>query len=608
MVRVLLALIVAAAMAIALTRSDAEPDPGPAGRIVLSGPWTVRIDPSGHGAARGYQAGAFRGRTVHLPYSPNATGFTGRRGLVNFQGSIAWYRKRFTVPVGGPYVLRFESVHHRATVWVDGHLLRRHVGAYLPFEVRAKLAAGRSHTLVVRADWRDPIAMKRSGWHRSWFNFGGIDRAVTLRAAGPSDIVSPGLRTHLADDGAAIVDVWTRIHNRGATRSITLTGSLASGERRIALRFPAVTVPGGHERAVRTQVRVTEPALWGPGHPALYDLQLDVAGEASWHARVGLREIRRDGARLLLNGERLRLHGASIQEDAPGQGDALTGAAMDRIVARLQRIHANAIRAQHPLNPELLDRLDAAGILVWQEVGPVDSPGNWTSRTPHRRALARRRVRTSVAQLQTHPSIVAWNLGNEVAGQGHSGGQVGFIDGMARELRRTDPGRLVALDIWGPHPPHRAGPMYRHIDILGLTNYTGWYDHTFASQARIARIIRANIASLRRVFPRRAIVVSEFGAEANSMNSRWRPGGYGFQARLLATHLRTYASIPSLSGMLVWTLDDFAVTPLFFGGSINHLAPDIRLVRGLNQKGLFTYDGRAKPAAAIVARAFARLG
>jgi hypothetical protein len=280
---------------------------------------------------------------------------------------------------------------------------------------------------------------------------------------------------------------------------------------------------------------------------------------------------------------------------------------MDRIVARLARIHANATRAQHPLSPQLLSRLDAAGILVWQGVGPVDSPGNWTERTPAMRAVARARVRTSVAQLQTHPSILAWNLANEVAGQGHSGGQAAYIDAMARELHRTDPGRPVALDVWGTHPPHAAGPMYRHIDILGLTNYIGWYEETYASQALIASVIRGHVAALRRVFPRRAIVVTEFGAEANAANPAWRPGGFAFQSRLLATHIRTYAQIPSLSGMLVWDLSDFAVSPQFLGGSIKGLVGDIKLVRGLNQKGLFTYGGHAKPAAAVVARAFAGL-
>jgi hypothetical protein len=307
---------------------------------------------------------------------------------------------------------------------------------------------------------------------------------------------------------------------------------------------------------------------------------------------------------LRLNGTPLVLHGASLQEDAPGRGDALRPADMDDVVARLRAIGANATRSQHPLNPALLERLDAAGILVWQGVGPVDSPGNWEERTARKRAVARRRVRTSVAELQTHPSILAWNLANEVGGRGHSGGQARYIDGMARELRRTDPGHLVALDIWGTHAPRGPSLMYRHIDVLGLTNYTGWYDHTYGSQALIASVIRANVAALHRAFPHRAIVVSEFGAEANGRNARRRPGGYGFQARLLGTHLRTYASISYLSGALVWTLNDFAVSPLFLGGSINGIVPGIRLVRGLNQKGLFTYHGRPKPAAAVVARAF----
>jgi hypothetical protein len=573
----------------------APPPPQQPAAGALGGRWTVSVGRSAAGAGA---------RSVTLPYVVNAKGFTGRRGLASYRGAVAWYRKRFTVPADGPYVVRFESVHHKATVWIDGHLLRHHTGAYLPFEVRATLKAAKTHTLLVRADYRDPTAMKHTGWHRSWFNFGGIDRPVTIRPAGPSDIVSPFIRTHLASDGSAIVDVSLRIRNRTRTRTFAPTGSLVHSDQRVPLSFPRVTVSHGHARRVSTQVRVTDPALWDPSHPELYDLSLEIPGETTWSGRVGLREIRRDGSELLINGARLVLHGASIQEDAPGHGDGLTGADMDRIVARLQRIHANATRSQHPLSPDLLDRLDAAGILVWQGVGPVDSPGNWEERTPHRRAVARRRVRTSVAQLQTHPSVLAWNLGNEVAGQGHSGGQAAYIDGMARELHRSDPGRLTALDIWGTHAPHAPGRMYRHIDVLGLTNYTGWYDHTYASQALIASVIRSNVAALRRVFPDRAIVVSEFGAEANGMNQRWRPGGYGFQARLLATHLRTYASMPWLSGDLVWALSDFAVSPLFLGGSINGIVPDIRLVRGLNQKGLFTYGGRAKPAAAVVAKAY----
>ncbi len=273
----------------------------------------------------------------------------------------------------------------------------------------------------------------------------------------------------------------------------------------------------------------------------------------------------------------------------------------------LKDLGANATRAQHPLSPALLERLDAAGILVWQGVGPVDAPGAWTSDTPRERRQARERVLATLRQQQTHPSILAWNLANEVAGQGHDGGQPEHIDWAARQLHRRDPGRLVAVDVWGRHPPRFAGPMYRHVDALGWTNYIGWYEETFASPDVVAARIRERLAALRAAFPDRVIAVTEFGAEGSRRNARGEPGGHDFQADLLRTHLRTYAGTPDLAGAIVWNLRDFAVDPAFHGGSIREIVPDIRLVRGLNEKGLRDYTGRPKPAAAVVRRELARL-
>ena len=262
---------------------------------------------------------------------------------------------------------------------------------------------------------------------------------------------------------------------------------------------------------------------------------------------------------------------------------------MDRIVAELKGLGANATRAQHALSPALLERLDAAGILVWMGIGPVDAPGAWTSRGPSSSQQARERVRASVAQMQTHPSVFAWNLANEVAGQGHPAGQAPYIAAMAARAQAHDPGRLVALDIWGPHPPRYAGPMYGDIDAIGWTNYLGWYESPFATPEQLAALIRTSSARFRDVFPDKVIAVTEFGAEGN----RAQPGGRArrlrFQADLLRTHIRTYAG-SRLAGMLVWNLRDFAVAPSFGGGSIVEVV-GIQLVPGLNQKGLCTYGG-----------------
>jgi len=570
-----------------------------AGERTLDGPWVVRGDRAWRGAALGWPSGGFAGRTVTVPYSPNARHVRGAAGIHSFEGSVAWYRTTVTAPHAGVYAIGFQSVNHRATVWLDGRQVTHHTGTYLPFEARARLSAG-AHVLVVRADWRDPAAMKADAWHRTWFNFGGINRPVTIRPLGPSELDAPAIVTRL-DGTAAVVDVTVRVTNRAAPRTVAVGGTLAGA----ALSFAPVHLARGAHATVRAQARIADPDLWEPGHPALQQLRLEVAGESSLTARVGLRELRWAGGRLLLNGLPLRLHGASLLEDAPGRGDALRGADMDAIVARLKAIGANATRSQHPLSDELLDRLDAAGILVWQGVGPVDAPGAWTSRTAVQRRRAIRRVRLNVIQARLHPSVVAWNLANEVAGNGHRGGQPQYVDAAAQLVHRIDPGRPAGVDVWGTHLPARAGFMYRHVDAVGATNYEGWYEDTLASAATLRARIGAWLQELRATFPGKVLIVSEFGAEANGLNTPGGPGSEGFQARLLTDHIGVYEATPWLAGALVWNLQDFALAPSFAGGSIRHEVPGIRLVRGINQKGLFTYGGRPKPAVAAVRRAFA---
>ena len=146
--------------------------------------------------------------------------------------------------------------------------------------------------------------------------------------------------------------------------------------------------------------------------------------------------------------------------------------------------------------------------------------------------------------------------------------------------------------------------LYRHVDLVGLTNYEGWYTNTNASGARLQRVIAAKTRSFERAFADKVVLVTEFGAEANAMNAASAPGGYAFQARLLADHLAVYRADPRLSGMLIWALRDFAVNPRFAAGSITRALPGLRYTRGLNQKGLFSFSGRAKPAVAVVAPLF----
>jgi beta-glucuronidase len=476
--------------------------------------------------------------------------------------------------------------------------------------VKARLRPKSAHVLTVRADWRFPDLQRRRGWNRAWFNFGGINRSVTLERVGYSEPAQPRVSTQLlripGGGRAAVVNVAVRVRNNSARREIRLTATLQRGGRRIPVRFAGATVPAGGTHLFAGAATVVDPELWSPGRPSLYDLRVEVPGESAVALRVGLRELRWRSGRLYLNGGRLVLRGASLPPDAYRHGDALTEADQERVVAELKQIGANATRAQQRIDPSLLAKLDAAGIVVWQEIGPFDAAGDWTSTTPALQRRGQQRAIDAFAELQPHPSIIAWSLGNEVAGQGHPGGQLEHVQALTQRLHELDPGRLVAVDLWGRHGPKYAGPLYTGLDAIGFTDYHGWYESPGTSGAKLRDLIVRRARTLRSVFPDKVLVVTEFGAAANSQNAAAAIGGTRYQADVLAEHIRAYRGLPDLSGMLVWSLRDYALTPAFTGGSFTRVVSDVRLTTGLNEKGLFDYAGAAKPSAAVVRREFAR--
>jgi beta-galactosidase/beta-glucuronidase len=366
---------------------------GPGGRTALKR-WTLALDPADRGLARGWERGGFPGRSVSVPNDVDPVHVKGRAGQRNYSGSVAWYRTSVTAPSAGSYAFSFASANFKATAYLDGRAIVSHRGSYLPFEGRAQLAAG-AHTLVVRIDWRDPAAQSRQGFHRTWFNWGGLNGPVTMRPIGESELSEPSVATTLSPDAPdaarATVTISVRVRNNGQTRTLAPQGALVGGPQdpqTIPVQFAAQTVAQGQTVAMQTTVAVSDPALWSPAHPSLYALRLQIAGadptapESSYSARVGLRQLTWHGGRVMLNGRRLRLHGASIQEDAKGHGDALTPGDQATLVHELEAIGANVVRTQHPLDPALLERFDAAGIIVWQGIGPVEGAANWYSNTP----------------------------------------------------------------------------------------------------------------------------------------------------------------------------------------------------------------------------------
>jgi hypothetical protein len=251
----------------------------------------------------------------------------------------------------------------------------------------------------------------------------------------------------------------------------------------------------------------------------------------------------------------------------------------------------------------MLARLDAAGILVWQEVGPWEPGGRWRAQTPAQIAAARVRALRTAEAGQAHPSILAWTLTNEVAGNGQPGQQE-YIRQTAPRLRELDPTRPVAADLWGRMLPNRPG-VFAAVDAIGVTDYVGWYEGLDLDPAGQAAMTRRRLERLRALFPDTPIVVTELGAAGSARNAPAAFGGTGYQSELLGRRLRELRDEPDLSGTIVWNLRDYALRPDFRGGSVLDLRPGLKLTPGLNEKGLYDFAGQPKPALAAVRKAFA---
>ncbi len=579
---------------------------GPAGSgIVTLSRWRYRGDRENHGRDRGWGRGDFGGRVVRVPHSPNARAFSGAAGRRAHDGSIGWYAKEVDVPVDGLYAVRFESVHHRATVFVDDEAVREHVGAYEPFTTRVRLERGR-HTIAVRVDWRGPRRQADNGWARAWFNYGGVNRPVTMMRLGRSELGALTVRTRLQGGAErARVDIGVRVRNRDASRSVRVRGAISRGGRTIgALDFGVAGVGERRSRELKTTVTIDDPALWSPASPALYDLRIDVPGEASLRRRIGLREITWNSSGLQLNGSRLVLEGAALPPDARGRGDALHDVDEQRIVTGLRAAGANATRSQLPLSESMLARLDAAGILVWQEIGPWEPGGRWRFTTPSQIEAARERALRVAEAGQANPSVLTWTLTNEVAGNGQPAQQE-YVRRTARALHELDPTRPVAADLWGRVLPSRGGGMFTELDAIGVTDYIGWYEGLDLDAAGQAAKASARLEKLRSLFPRKPIVVTELGAAGTARLPADAFGGLRHQASVLARRLRELRAQPGLSGTIIWNLRDYALRPDFRGGSVLDLRPALKLTPGLNEKGLYDFSGREKPALRAVRRVFA---
>ena len=97
----------------------------------LDGLWKFQFDPTGCGAAQGWQKGL--PDPISMPVPASFSDFFTTRAERDYCGDF-WYETEFFVPADwqGRVLLRFGSITHRAVVYCNGVEITRHEGGFLP--------------------------------------------------------------------------------------------------------------------------------------------------------------------------------------------------------------------------------------------------------------------------------------------------------------------------------------------------------------------------------------------------------------------------------------------------------------------------------------------
>jgi beta-glucuronidase len=568
----------------------------------LNGLWQFALDPNGQGRTDRWFANPLaEAREMAVPASFND--IAADAAVRDYFGDV-WYQRTAWVPRGWQgqrIVLHFEAATHRATVWVNETEVVSHEGGYTPFEadITAYAAPGEEIRITTVVDntlnWQsippgvieDTPAGKRQRYWHDFFNYVGIHRNVWLYATNPAHLSDVTITTDL--DGAdGVINYRTEAENAGALETKVIlrdvggeevaTGTGASG---------TLTVPNVHK--------------WAPGEGYLYDLELQlVDGDTvvdSYFQSVGVRTVKVDGIRFLINDEPVYFTGFGKHEDIPVIGKGHNDPFMLHDFELLKWIGANSFRTSHyPYAEDVIDYADRQGIVVIDETAAVGlnmglgggifggqgyqtfSPDtvNDASREVHAQA-----IRELIARDKNHPSVVIWSIANEP--ESDTEGAENYFRPLFDVAREADPTRPVGF-VNVMLAPHGKCRVSQFGDVLMLNRYYGWYVNTGDLEG-------AELAWEEELTAwggeGKPIIITEYGADTYpGLHSAvaGNPWSEEYQIEYLEMNHRVFDRIEAVVGEQMWNFADFATTS------------GIMRVGG-NKKGAFTRDRQPKAAA-----------
>jgi len=460
--------------------------------IDLNGTWLFRWTPNPESAIKGFELSNFSPdaswSTIKVPATWETSGFGTPIYIsagypfkidpprVTTEPNKNWttyvernptgqYIRTFSIPEswhsdGGSTFLRFEGVASAFYVWVDGKLIGYSQGSMEPAEFALNDLEAGLHSMAIEvykycdgSYLEDQDFWRLAGIHRDVY----IYHTPALRI---NDVTIRTIANGNYDHWTLTVDPELGCYNNASASNCMIRASLLSlqGDTITQMHCSANDVLDADHKASlmnewfpqrgprkwgRMEALITDVYVWNVDHPTLYNLNIqliDANGQIiqQLNQKVGFREVKTDGGKLLVNGETIKIQGVNRHEHDPLLGRVMTEDRMLQDIHLLKDAGFNAVRTSHyPNCPRWYDLCDSIGLYVMDEAdieshglrGTLASDPDWAM------AFMDRTVRMAERD-KNHPSVIFWSLGNE------SGFGPNFA-ATAAWLKEFDPTRLI---------------------------------------------------------------------------------------------------------------------------------------------------------------------
>lgn len=383
----------------------------------LNGEWLFEFDFGTSGAERRLfkpESAEEYTKKIKVPFCPESE--LSGIGYKDFIPAV-WYKRSITVTeeqLKGRVLLHFGAVDYECDVYINGEKAGSHFGGYSSFtlDITDLLKAG-ENDLTVNARDNVRSGKQPKGKQSSAFYSQGCDYTRT------TGIWQTVWLEYVPAGYIKIAKYYPDIEE--AAFDIELTLSLG-GKLTVEALYEGKNVGGCTKeikgRYARFRLPLTEKHLWEVGNGRLYDLKFTLEtdyGTDVLYSYAGLREVRIDGFKVLINGKSIFQRTVLDQGYYPdGIYTAPSDEDLKRDIEMSMKIGFNGARLHEKIfEPRFLYHCDKAGYLVWGEHAnwglDINNEGGLLNFLPEWCETVERDF--------NHPAIIGWCPFNETWNQ-----------------------------------------------------------------------------------------------------------------------------------------------------------------------------------------------